>query len=353
MKKVLVLLSLCCTLMACGGIQQSDEIIVEEYLSQAEEYVKQEKYDLAELSFKEAIELSKKVYGTESKEVADIYLEFSVNNNDYKDALDNVASAEKIFQKDNDNDWLARTFQAYGRIYADFFDYELAKKSYIEALRYCDMSEEDQSELKFEIYLNLFDSDIDFEELMHYFQDAEKLIENRTDSHLIRFYVSKGHTYYKAGMAKEAVDCYEKAIKIWKGLKNADDIRNCQFYIAKSYDCCGHCYITLKDFEKSIEYIYISLEMLDDTEEAIIWDYAAAYRHLSVAYLEMEKPDYQKALEYGLKSCQVYIDENELSTEELEKLKLFKSVLKSLYEETPYAKEKDFETWYKENINAK
>ncbi|EHI57156.1 hypothetical protein HMPREF9473_04851 [ [Hungatella hathewayi WAL-18680] len=60
MKKVLVLLSLCCILTACGGILQSDETIIKEYLSQAEDYEKQEKNELAKMSYAEAIELSKK-----------------------------------------------------------------------------------------------------------------------------------------------------------------------------------------------------------------------------------------------------------------------------------------------------
>ncbi len=41
MKKILVFLSLICILSACGGFQQSDETMIEEYLSQAEDYVKQ------------------------------------------------------------------------------------------------------------------------------------------------------------------------------------------------------------------------------------------------------------------------------------------------------------------------
>ena len=60
MKKILVFLSLICILSACGGFQQSDETMIEEYLSQAEDYEKQEKNELAKMSYAEAIELSKK-----------------------------------------------------------------------------------------------------------------------------------------------------------------------------------------------------------------------------------------------------------------------------------------------------
>ena len=354
MKKILVFLSLICILSACGGFQQSDETMIEEYLSQAEDYVKQKKYDLAKLSFAEAIELSEKVYGSDSKEVADIYLELSVNNKNYVEALDNVASAEKIFQKNEDNDGLARTFHSYGSIYADFSEPELARKAYEDALRYCDMSANDQSELKFEIYLNLTGVETDFEELMYYFQRAEKLIENRNDAHLIRFYFGKGNTYYNYGIAEEAAACYEKAIEIWKEMEKDRDMNDIPLYIAYSYDCCGHCYIALEEYMKSIEYIDVSIEMFKNIEGVSIGDLATAYRHLSMAYMKLEVPDYEKALEYGLKSCQVYLDkEDELSIEELEYFKRLKDLFKGLYEETSYAKEQDFETWYKENINAK
>jgi len=98
---------------------------------------------------------------------------------------------------------LAKTFLLYGRIYAENSEFESAKKSYEEALSYCDMSASDQSELKLEIYINLSGTETNFEELMYYFQEAEKLMDNRTDPNRIRFYYAKGNTYYSVGWAEE------------------------------------------------------------------------------------------------------------------------------------------------------
>lgn len=352
MKKAIVLCICLILLSACAGVQQSDEAVIKQHLEQAEIYMNQMDFDLAEANFESAIKLSKGAYGEESKEVADLYLELAICNDTYDDAIYNVEIAESIFQKQIDNEGLAKTYFSYGTIYQKKFKYDLSQQAYENALKYCDLSAADISELKFNIYLSLSGLEsMSGEESLKYAQDAEQLFDKISDDQRINLYISMGNTYYNLGEPKEAINSYEKSLNLWQNLKDKEQKDEVKKQIAETYDLCGHCYSSIGNPGKGIEYVNRSLEIFKTITDTTTWDFACAYRHLSVAYTREETMDIQKALEYGLKSCKIYLDkESTLSSKEIEELIILKDALRELYEVNLQITEEGFDTWYQENV---
>lgn len=352
MKKKIIMGFCMISLMACKGIQQSDEEIIKQYLEEAEVYVQQGENDFAELSFASAIEISKNIYGEESKEVADLYLELADCNNTFEEALDSMSFAENIFRKQDSAEGLARAYYSYGIIYKKKSEYELAQKAFEDASEYCDLLKEDMSQLKFDIYLSLSGLEsMSAEESLDYALEAEKLVEKITDVQKTRLYISMGNTYYNLGMAEESANKYEKALGLWESLKSTKYMEKEEFKIAQTYALCGHCYTSIGRPEKGIEYINRSLEILNEMKGATLWEFARAYRLLSVAYTSEDTLNKEKALEYGMMSCKEYLkQERELSNEELDQLNLLKDCFRELYEVNLHITEQDFETWYNENV---
>ena len=51
-------------------------------------------------------------------------------------------------------------------------------------------------------------------------------------------------------------------------------------------------------------------------------------------------------------ACRMYEEEKEgLEVDDLEGFKVIKETFEILYDDTPYARQQDFETWYQENID--
>lgn len=349
MKKLSLIIFIIC-LTACTAEKQTPEEKIQAYLDMAGEYFQQKNYDLINPELEKALQLSKKYFGEQSEETAHTYLKAALYS-PLDEAMIKIQMAEVVLENSDDKGDLANIYYTYGRTYARSDKLELAKNAYEEALRYCDMGLTDMDVLKFDIYIRLAASTSSSdEEALTYYLDAEtlldKLPEEEKNKEKIRLYESLGNYYYELGQHQLAIESYEKVVECWIQYEEGDPLA-----VAQVYDHCGYRYAAVGNFDKSLEYINQSLIMLKDIESAELWDYAVAYRHLSIVYTANEIQDYEKFLKYGIKSCQIYMEQPELSTEELEELKLLKDSFKTSYENRPMAEQQDFESWYKENIN--
>lgn len=337
-------------LTACMDNKQTPEEEIQACLDRADEYFEQKNYSLLEIELAKALIQSKKQFGEQSKENAYILLEIALYNS-LDEAIENVKKAEAIFNNSEDMGGLSKAYYTYGRVYDRKSESDLSKSAYEEALKYCDMSVEDMGALKYEIYFCLAGLDnSSYEESLNYCKNAEvlldKLPKEEKNKEKIRLYQSIGNCYYGLAQNDLAIENYEKVIDCWNHYEEGDRLT-----IAQCYNYCGYRYAIVGNFDKAIEYINQSLVMLKDIKEAQLWDYAFAYWHLCDVYTADEIQDYEKSMDYGIKACQIYTKQKELSVQELEELKSYKEELKKIYEESPMAEQQDFESWYKENIN--
>jgi len=81
-----------------------------------------------------------------------------------------------------------------------------------------------------------------------------------------------------------------------------------------------------------LEYLYKAVELTENNPKSSLWNKAIVYHHISCVYLADDIQDYEKALKYSLKSCQVYEKEITLETNQMEDLKLLKDAFQNLYE---------------------
>lgn len=352
MKKVLIIFFLITVwLSACTTTKRSPEEKIQKYIEKAEECYGKENYNQAKVNLEKALQLTKNEYGEKSSETANIYLKLADFSTSFREAIDHLQEAEEIYQDLKDMGGLAKTYMIYGSTYSGAYDKDSSENAYNTALQYCDNSSEDMNTERFYTYLYLsgLNNGSDEEQLL-YSQEAEKLLDSLPEYdknvNKVIVYSNLGNCYYDLKQYEEAIKNYNIAINIWLKFQDGE-----QWKVAECYDYCGRCYIILGNYNKAIEYMNQTLSLLKGVKEASLWDYAIVYRHLSILYSVSEIQDYDKVLDYSIRSCQIYTEQEELSSKELEELKNFKDGLKEYYEESPLAEEQDFESWYTERIN--
>lgn len=352
MKKILlILILLSISLTSCTTARQSPVAKIREYIENAEEFYKQEKYNQALVNLEKALQISKNEFGEKSGETAGIYLKLADFSITFTEAISHLKEAEFIYQELSDMKGLAKTYNIYGSTYVKSQDIDLSENAYKEALRYCDLSNKDTREERFYAYFNLAGLDtVSEEDGLLYYQEAEKLLDilpdNKKNYYKMRVYNNLGNSYYNVEQYDLAIRSYEQAIEIWLKYKEGGSFR-----AAQAYDHCGFLYALTGNSEKAFEYINKSLNLYEELKEVELWSHAVAFRHMSVTYALNESLDYDKAMDYGLRSCKLYTEQENLNSKELEELKILKEVLENLYNKSPFAEKQDFESWYTERIN--
>lgn len=352
MKKIVFLFCLLTVnLTACSTAKQSPEEKILKYMEKAEEFYEQENYNKAKVNLEKALHLSKNEYGDISRETAKIYLKLADFSTAYSESIDLLKEAEEIYQDLADIEGLANTYIVYGSTYYRSNDRDLSENAYKKALQYCDLSDHEMNEERFHAYVNLagLGNGTEEEDLL-YNQEAEKLLEmlpeDEKNYSKMRVYNNLGNSYLNLNENELAIENYEKAIDIWLKYGEGGELR-----AAEAYDNCGYLYALTGNCKKAINYIDESLKLFGGMKKVKLWQHAVAYWHMSATYALCEIQDYDKAIDYGIRSCQLYTEKEELNSEELKELRLFKDALKSLYEKSPLAEKQDFESWYIERIN--
>lgn len=347
-KVLLILILLSISLTSCTTARQSPAEKIREYKESAEEFHKQEKYNQAIVNLEKALQISKNEFGEKSGETAGIYLKLADFSMTFTEAINHLKQAEFIYQELADMKGLAKTYNIYGSTYVKSQDIDLSENAYKEALRYCDLSNNDTREERFYAYLNLAGLDtVSEEDGLLYYQEAEKLLdilpENKKNYYKMRVYNNLGNSFYNVEQYDLAIRNYEKALEIWVKYKEGGSFR-----AAQAYDHCGFLYALTGNSEKAFEYINQSLNLYEELKDVELWNRAVAYRHMSVTYILNDSQNYDKAMDYGLRSCKIYIEQANLNSKELEELSILKEALKKLYNKSPFVEKQDFESWYAE-----
>ena len=350
MKKVFaLLLVMClsgCTIRSEAEIKQD----IQYYLEEADKYYSQNRYDDGDISLSRAELLAREQFGDNSKQYADILLLRGEKQRIYRSAMPNLNKAESIYKELNDIEGLAKVYYQYGKLHVNIDENANALNFYKRALEYSGNSETRLYELEYNIYVGIGVATEDRSKSLEYYKTAETLLGHLNSelqvSEGVNLYNNFGVCYYCLNEYTLAIDFYERAIN----LAVENDYNN-DALLAAVYDYCGYCYVIEGECQKGLEYLYKAVDLNESNPDSTLWDKAVVYRHLSDCYLADDILDYDKVLEYGLKSCEIFEAEAVLDASQLERYKLLKDAFQDLYNDTPQAQTQDFESWYQENIS--
>ncbi len=179
---------------------------------------------------------------------------------------------------------------------------------------------------------------------LEYTQQAEKLIDDKID--LIEkaiVYNSYGAIYLNLNKLDDALESFIVSLKIYKKLKNYDDLAKIlnnigsihiykkKYYeaisyfeqalsyktdsnkrsIAKTYNNLGTVYIQIGDYKKAIEYFLDSLKLKEEFGDES--DIASAWINLAIFYAY--SGNFEEALDYNEKALEYYKKVNDLNTQ--------------------------------------
>ena len=137
----------------------------------------------------------------------------------------------------------------------------------------------------------------EYPKALEYQLRATELIEIASvpKSNLARAYMNTGNIYIYTEDYNNAVERYEKALKIWEQLNSPEDMANL-------YSNIGAMRLEMKDYKIAGPYLEKGLHLFDSLQ--IIYGIAATKNNLGYYYLNTGQP--QRALSYTQEALQVY-----------------------------------------------
>lgn len=209
---------------------------------------------------------------------------------DYKKAMDNFISAQKIWKRLN---WTSKVYSIeinMGAVNVQIKNYAKALELFTHALEY-KLKENDLPMIALVnmniglCYLNMGQFDKALEQNLA----TLKYVENfSTPNHLIQLYNNLGATYIHFNQNLKAVEYYEKALSL-AAKHNMPDM------LALAMGNLGNIYINLKQFDKAEYYLNTALE--SSKKFGSIYYQKQCYEGLT--YLYETKSDFQSALKYN------------------------------------------------------
>jgi len=270
------------------------------------------------------------------------------------DSLNDIETAEIIFETSGNMEGMAKTYYMYGTMYKITGSYNRAKDAAEKALSYCDQCQGDISKLKYDIYMlmgKLKDLEGFHKENLEYCKKAEvfwnQLSSDEKNKEAILLYHNMGICYFKSKEYELAAESFEKVYEYESASGSDIQLQHC---VCESYSFGGVCYVLFGEYDKAIEYFNTALDRLDKCSKPEKREYAETYSFLANVYTTDEMRDYDKAAECWLNTCKYYAEQPEPSADDLENLIFVQDNLKNYFEKSGMAEDQDFETWYEENM---
>ena len=338
-------------IFAVGCSSKSSEELIQEYTKNAEAFYEAEDYTGAAGWMNHAIDEAETKYGKTSVEVARLYLMKSQMAEYAIDALRDIQCAETIYKSLNDGEGMVRSNYYYGDYYLRMGDAAQAIEYYDKVIELGEALGDEINEWKYEAYFHKGLCEADERKSIEMFKEAEKFFAfiplEKQNTKAITLYHNIGVRYCNLDMDEEAIKYFTKAIEGYE--KEEKEIGT----LVVCYELRSGCYINLENLEYAMEDAWKAKELFEEnTPDMDIWDRAGVYFNIAMLYSFIDEPEHDKVLEYGLIACRMYEEEKEgLEVDDLEGFKVIKETFEILYDDTPYARQQDFETWYQENID--
>jgi len=167
-----------------------------------------------------------------------------------------------------------------GNVYSQQFKYELAMKTYLEALNICDSIQDSENRVKAMMDMR------NMERAQYYFYDALTIYKKQNDGKNIAHILSSiALTYWWKGNLNKALDFLFESLKIEKTNFNDKGISRC-------YNNIGIVYHEKKDFESALKYLLLALEINQKQKDQ--WSTAETLNNLGENYIS--RHEYDKAM---------------------------------------------------------
>lgn len=220
-------------------------------------------------------------------------------------ALEHLEDALKIYRELKSDIYLiASCNSTMGEIYNSLEQKDIALSHLQTALELFIESRGEESEEVMDVKQmmdSIFENMIDSPEKEDEKQEEEQLdIEYYNLNDDIEAEMGFGAHWYANEMFEDSLSCYLKALDLYNKLPESDKTTH---LIARLYKHIGNGYDTLEDYDKALEYYFMSLDIEENTlgkEHAIVAD---TYKKVGISYTL--KDDFEKAEEYFFKSLEI------------------------------------------------
>lgn len=324
------------------------------YIEQAKKLERDGEVKMAFLQWGNAESRSIKHTGEHTAELARIYIGLGDCSEDPKEVNGYYQQAMELYEGLGDLEGMADACRSMGSMYRMNGEPDRAK-DYLEKARgyYEQYGETDPERL---YWLNLEQglvSDV-YEREVDCFQKCEELLsflpeELRKEAN-IRVYKNLSRVFYLEDQYGEALEYFQKLIEAYD-MAGSEDYGG----MANAYHYYGYTYALNGDSVQARKYIQEAINLcgkmkMDECYEEL----AAAYLHMAevIAYLETP-PDYETALDYGIKACQTYGDRRMLTNYDIEDYQKICEKLKKIYQEAYEDSEESFENWLRGKVTIK
>lgn len=277
-------------------------------LELGQSYFNQRRDKLAIENFKEALTIYKSSIGNTNEKVALcnnlLGLSYYAAKQDVL-ALEQLEDSIKIYRELKSDIYLiAACNSTIGEIYNSLEQKDIALSHLQTALElFTESRGEDSEEFQNvkEMMDGIFENMIDSPEKEDEEQKKEQIdIEYYNLNDDIEAEMGFGAHWYANEMFEDSLSCYLKALDLYNKLPESDKKPH---LIARLYKHIGNGYDTLEDYDKALEYYFMSLDIEENTlgkEHAIVAD---TYKKVGISYTL--KDDFEKAEEYFFKSLEI------------------------------------------------
>ena len=324
---------------------------LETYIQRAEKLEDDNLYELAMKQWKRALTISIRDYSEISTQTAYIYRNMGESSSKVTESLEYLNQALTIYEALNDIKGIGETYYSYGVKYKAMGQKDEALTWLKKAEKYYEQTDEMTNIQQYNLYTNIGLLISDYNESLEYYLKCESLLEGLVKNGISKAPQSLYHeiaiVHYKGRNYLAAIEYFEKAIDEYSKNGYEESREN-----AEMYDYCGYSYVLIGDYENGYDYVEKAIKIYEDMSLKDNYSYMSeAYLHMSHIYYLQKPPEYQKALEYGIKACQCYASQKTLLNDDILKFKKLKEDLQSTYEKAELSG--DFEDWFRDNVKIK
>ncbi|MFC1851236.1 tetratricopeptide repeat protein [candidate division CSSED10-310 bacterium] len=272
-------------------------------------YLELYELDSAVKSFRKAHTFAQSMYGSQSSETADLYLDLGQaceKMKDSEEALHLFTRALEIYLTlfGEQHHASAQTYNALGGVYADLGEYDKALNYSNKALHILQTLPGDVQLQKARTYRNLGITTLyqgDYDQSLEYFQlclDIERELLGEKDTSTASSYRNLGIVYLYMGQYDKPMAYYEKALNI-----ELDVWGENHPHTSRSYESIGIVFASTERYQEALEYFSKSMEIRITIMGESNPDTAITYNNMGNILNSLNRN--QEALAYHLKTLKI------------------------------------------------
>lgn len=346
-KNGLLLVMLISCLAACAPKED-----VSYYIERAERVGEYDGFGVrARQNWMEALDLAVEETGKDSRQTAYILLKIGDSSNNIEEASPYLEESIKLYREFDDLAGMGAASYIYGMKYANQAEPEKALEHFRQAAGYYGQAKGADPMQIYDLYRAMA-SLTDTQEAMDCYRQCEEVLvrlpegeqaEKRADTR-----ANIAMVYGREKEYETAAYEYEAAAGLYReaGLEET-------LTMGELFDDTGLMYLYAGDRENAVRYfekavdVYLNLRVNEPYRHIV--DISEAYEHLSDATAIGEEPDYERALDYGIRACQYYAGRI-LKPQDVQVLLRQKEKLRRLYIQV-HGESSDFDGWFREQAD--